>query len=328
MGTSFFSSWLKSSAPRWSVRRGAILAGALAASSTLSPAASAGDDGSREFHGYGIEVFDQIGDACDGGNLNQARNQAHNYYEVFDDWTGCGDWGVARYYEDDEVDGRDFTDPTGAGACSDYQPTCTLSGADGTAVYGADAADVVFLSTHGGFNGGDDSVRWSMGDEINDCSVASNSGTGKANMYWNADAEIVIVDACNSGRFAIWDGSFAASPNEGITNMLDPNGTMNTLLAYHGVAPDRSWGKNYAEDVYSDGLGEDWVIEGTDWGNMEDNQDTCTVAIIFGDDAADREHLYEWGGFDDREATGNPTLGSTYFYMGGCDPVGANPVSP
>lgn len=309
-------------------RRGALSAAALfALLSAASPAALAGDDGFREFHAYGIEVFQKIGDACDGGDLDKTRDQAHNFFEVFDDWQGSGDWGEALYFEDNQVDGRDFTDSIHNAVCSGWQPGCALTAADETNDAGADSADVVFLSTHGGYNGADDSLSWKMGDDANDCSVTTNNGTSTGNMYWDLDAEILIVDACNSGRYAIWKDSFASSPNEGITNMIDPNGSFNTLLGYHGIAPDRKWGKNYAEDVYFDGIGEDWVIEGTDWNNMKDNQDTCTVAIIFGDNKADREHMYTWGGFNDREDTGNPTVGSTYFYMQGCDPQGGNPVN-
>lgn len=302
-------------------------AGALLAGLALPGAALANNDGVREFHAYGIEVFEKIGDACDGNDLDYTRDQAHNYYEVFDDWRASGDWGEALYFEDNQVDGRDFTDVTNNASCSGWQPGCVLTGADSVDDEGADSADVVFLSTHGGYDGSTDSLSWKMGDEYNDCSVATNSGTSVGNMYWDSDAEILIVDACNSGRFAIWDDSFAASPNEGITNMLSPTGTMNTLLGYHGLSPDRKWGKKYAQDVYEDGVGEDWVVEGTDFGNMSGNQDTCTVAILFGDNAADREHMSTWGGFNDREATGNPTVGSTYFYIEGCDPEGGNPVN-
>jgi hypothetical protein len=330
----FYPSWptsvvAPSSAPPVARRGGPLMAaGLFALLSAASPAALASDDGFREFHAYGIEVFEKIGDACDGGDLDWTRNQAHNYFEVFDDWQSSGDWGESLYFEDNDVDGRDFTDASNNNAvCSTWQTTCSATGADSVNDEGADSADVVFLSTHGSYDGSEDSLSWKMGDDDNDCSVKTNSGVVTGNMYWNGDAEVLIVDACNSARFAIWDDSFDASPNEGITNMLDPNGSMNTLLGYHGLSPDRSWGKNYAKDAYWDGIGEDWVVEGTDFGNMSGNQDTCAVSIIFGDDRGDREHMHTWGGFNDREDTGDPTLGSTYFIIGGCDPEGGDPVN-
>ena len=308
--------------------RGGLLAAVGFVAVSGAPAgALASDDGFREFHGYGVEIFEKIGDACDGGDLDWTRDQAHNYFEVFDDWQSSGDWGEALYFEDNAVDGRDFTDATNNAVCSSWQSGCSLTGADSVNDEGADSADVVFLSTHGGFDGGDDSLSWKMGDDFNDCSVKTNNGTSVGNMYWNGDAEVLIVDACNSARFGIWEDSVAGSPNEGMTNMLSPTGSMNTLLGYHGLSPDRTWGKNYAEDVYWDGIGEDWVAEGTDFGNMSGNQDTCTVSIIFGDNEADREHMHVWGGFNDREDTGDPTASSTYFFIDGCDPEGADPVN-
>lgn len=307
-------------------RRGLLGAAGLFALASLEPrAALAGNDGTREFHAYSVQTFEKIGTACDGNDLDHTHAQAENYDEVFDDWVSSGDWGESLHFLDDGVDGRDFTDSVNHAACSSWQSGCSTVGEDEVEGKGADSADVVFLSSHGGYSGSGDSVSWKMGYDGDDCSVTSNAGTDVGNMYWDGDAEVLIIDACNSARFGIWEDSVAGSPNEGFTNMLAPGGTMNTLLGYHGLSPDRTWGKNFAEDVYDDGLGEDWVIEGTDFAAFG-GDDTCAVAVIFGDDAYDREHLYEWGGFNDREATGDPTVSSTYFYVEGCDPASANAI--
>jgi hypothetical protein len=283
--------------------------------------ARAGNDGTREFHSYGVEVFQKIGNACKGGDLGKTNEQAHNFFEVFRDWENHGDWGFAEYYYDDEVEGRYFTDSLRSPQCEDYQTSCSLTARDDWDEVGADAADVVFLSTHGSYRPAVETVSWTMGDDGYDCSVSSAE-----NMYWNGDAEILIIDACNSGRYTIWRDSFSTVPAGGLANMLSPTGTMNTLLGYHGNAPDRKWGKHYAEDAYENGIGLDWVVEGYEEGNMKDDQDTCPVAMIFGEDESDREHMYEWGGFNDREDTGDPKGSSTYFYIVDCDPVSIGPV--
>jgi hypothetical protein len=302
---------------------GKLVAAGVGILSVARPA-HAFNDGTREFYAYGVEVFEQIGNACDGNDLDWTRDQAHNFYEVFDDWQDNGQWGVASYFEDTEVDGRDFTDPSTNPSCSDYQQTCSLTASDDAAGFGADSADVVFLSTHGSYSTTSDTLNWKMGEIANDCSVSTGTATA-GNMLWDRDAEVLIIDACNSARKNVWSDSFDSWPYTGMVNMLTATGTMNTLLGYDGTAPDRVWGKSYAEDVYDDGIGQDWVVEGYNHGNMKDNQDTCAVAVLFGDDAGDREHMYEWGGFNDREDTGDPTLGSTYFFVEGCDPAGQDP---
>jgi hypothetical protein len=305
-------------------RRCAALA--VATATLCSARARAGD----EFHAYGIEVFGANDDGCKGKDLEHARNQAIGYHHLFVDWDTAGDWDQSLYFSDNEVDGRDFTDYYGQGTCEDWQTTCTLAEEDEVDDYGVDAADIAFLSTHGGYVGADNAFKWTMGDNDDDCSVTTNAGTKHGNMIWDDDLEILIVDACNSARFPIWDQSYD-EPRVGITTMLEPTSTLSTLLGYHGSAPDRDWGAEYAEDAYYNGVGENWVLEGTDFDSIREEEgepkvDTCATAIVFGDSADDRDFMFEWGGMGDRKDTGDPTIGSTYYYIEGCDPANATPI--
>ncbi len=291
---------------------------AAAISLVVAPAARAGD----EFHAYGIEQYSKNNDGCAGKDLEHARNQAIEMHWVFDDWDSEGDWDQSLYFSDNEVDGGDFSDYFGSGNCENWQDTCSPQENDEVDDFGADAADVAYLSTHGGYDGADNSLSWVMGDNDDDCSVKTNAGYKAGNMIWDDDLDILIVDACNSARYPIWNDSYD-EPRQGITTMIGAGSTLSTLLGYHGTTADREWGADFAEDSYEDGVGENWVLQGTDFGGGAGDSDLCAVGIVFGDDPDARLHMFEWGGFADREDTGDREVGSTYFYIEGCAPNGA-----
>lgn len=293
--------------------RAAFAALSVATIGTLAaPAGAAGD-----FIGFSVTNFRGASHGeCSSSNLWWTGWMNDNIHDVFSDWVGTGSWDGARKKKEKDVDGVDFEDPA-------------FGGDDDNSTLGCDTGDVCFLSTHGGsyFSGADSEsyVYWRMGDNSSDCTPESLEMR-----YGNSpgDTEILIVDACESGQWGVWKDT-NQSTQTGFFHFVSSTSTFSTFLGYHGLAPDRyAFIDNYARDVYSDGVGVDWLAEAYVSGNMEDNQDTCPVAIVFGQGSSNRDLMYEWGGMADRKNTGTRTSGATYYYIVGCDPAAGNPVNP
>lgn len=298
------------------VRPGVLAALAAVSIATISaPAGAAGD-----FIAFGVTQFGGPNQGeCDSSHLWWTTRQADNIYEVFDQWTQNGDWQGATKKKNQDVDGEDFNDAT------KWAP-----GKDDRAGIGCDSGDVCFLSTHGnayyGNPNADPLVYWVMGDNSTGCQPSSpymlygNTGSSRV-----GDTEILIVDACNSGQYEVWQES--SYPGVGFFDFVDSSSSMSTYLAYNGLAPDRyAFIDGYAEDVYSDGVGIDWLLEAYDAGNMGGNQDTCPVAIVFGETGALRDAMFDFGGFGDRKDTGSRD-DADYYVVFGCNPEDGSPVS-
>ena len=100
--------------------------------------------------------------------------------------------------------------------------------------------------------------------------------------------------------------------------MINSSSTLSTFLGYHGNAPDRrAFIDEFAEDSDEDAIGLNWLTEAY---QEDGDEDTCPVAVAFGDNRDDRHHMLDWGGFMDRENTGTRTSGATYYYIEGCNP--------
>jgi hypothetical protein len=297
--------------------RGALACVVAAAVTGLAAEARAQGD----FIGFGVTQFGGASQGeCDASPLLFTTWESDNLYDVFKKWTDDGCWDAASKKKNQEVDGVDFLDATKYGG-----------GYDDHAGIGCDSGDVCFLSTHGGADWGSTStseVYWVMGDSSYECRPSSkdmlygNTASGRT-----GDTEILIVDACKSGQLGVWNGT-NVSLQSGFFEFVNSTSTLSTYLAYHGLAPDRyAFIDEYAEDVYSDGVGIDWLLEAFVSGNMADDQDTCPVAVVFGSSSANRDLMFEWGGMADRKNTGTRTAGASYYFLEGCDPEGGNPVS-
>lgn len=302
-----------------SMRRCALAV--LAAASIGSVAGQAHAQG--DFIGFGVTQFGGANQGeCDASHLWWTTREVDNLYEVFHGWTNDGLWDAARKKKNKDVDGADFEDPTESS-----------TGWDDRDDIGCDSGDVCFLSTHGnatfGGDPNDSNVRWTMGENSSDCSPESidmlygNTASGRV-----GDTEILIVDACNSGQWGVWIDS-NNNTSTGFFDFVNSTSTMSTYLAYHGFSPDRyAFIDEYAEDVYSDGVGTDWLLEAFDEGNMPNNQDTCPVAVVFGSSSSLRDSMFDFGGFADRKDTGTRTSGASYYFLAGCDPDDGSIVDP
>lgn len=283
------------------------------------------NDNRREYIGYGVEEFST---ECAGNDLVRTIDEAVNLQLVFLDWSLTGDWGEQIILGDLNVDGQDFTDQAKPGStCDDPDGGgCNKSAADEVEDAGCDSADVCLVSTHGSESS--TTYRFATGDDENDCKVDAaddwlwgNQGAARP----HGDLEVLIVDACHSGNYDVFDTSDPGIPS-GVFEMVDDTSTFSTYLGYHGTAPDRSlFITNYGFASYEDGIGLNWLLEAVQF-DILPNEDTCPVAIVFGDTFDLREHMYEWGGFDDREDTGLRTTNATYWFFLSCDPGNANPL--
>lgn len=177
--------------------------------------------------------------------------------------------------------------------------------------YGTDNVDVVYVHTHGGHSTSPAYSSLSMGNSSYDCSVRTNEDMLFGNP--GGDLEIAVIKACQSADYQTWQ-------NGGYRQQFtDSNSTFTMWNGFHGDSSCGSHVTDYVSDYawssFSNGVGENWLDEAYD----SSGDDDCPVSIVMGDSKSKRVHMYEWGGFTDRENTGSKT-GSTYFYISGCDP--------
>ena len=191
------------------------------------------------------------------------------------------------------------------------------SGQDTAANAGADDVDVVYVHTHGGHSVSPAYSSLSMGNSSYDCSVRTDQDMLFGNVAGNGDLDIAVVKACQSADYDTWlNGGYRQQFTNATSSFTMWNG-------FHG---DSSCGGHvtdyvgdYTASSFNNGVGENWLDEAYDGAFWPWETDDCPVSIVMGDSRAKRVHMYEWGGFRDRENTGNKT-GSTYFYISGCDP--------
>ena len=267
-----------------------------------------------EAHVYGIANFGAAGQCGSAGQTHTVHTStAAAFLSTFSTLKGVGVWDEALTRNNTNARGSYFTDSTKAGAC-----VCVAD--DVASDYGLDAADVVYVHTHGGHTAsaatGVYRTNLTTGNASYDCSVSTDN-----NMFWGnptggGDLGIAVIKACQSGDYDVWAGGGYRA------QMTDSDSSFRVWNAFHG---DSSCGNHVTTYVggYSggssyEGIGENWVDEAYDDDAGADNDD-CPVSIVSGATSAQRESMYEHGGWLDRKATGDKT-GSTIFYIGSCDP--------
>ncbi len=270
------------------------LAAALAAASL--PAAQA----ILETHTYGVAEFGDTGECLDKEDTHKVHTKtADRFADHFDDLIAAGDWDDVNRHDNSSCRGGYWSDPSK-----------DASGDDSHSGYGADEADVVFIHTHGGHTANTNSSI-SMGSDADECSAETDF-----DMFFDDDLDIAIIKACQSGDYGVWS-------NGGYRQQItEPTSSLRVWNAFHGDSDCGSFVKGYVEDYAEEsdynGVGENWIDEAYD-DSSSGNNDDCPTSIVMGDNADDREHMYEYGGWLDIEDTGDKT-GSTIFYISGCDP--------
>lgn len=301
---------------------------------TASFALAAHARADQEVNVYGIANFGDAGE-CGGGFASHARHttSAANFRAPFDDLLASGQWDECNTVNNLSARGTYFTDPaegssTDSSCCQNYQPsTCSCEGKDGQAATGADQGDVFFIHTHGGSTHMDEPggiaagvpyMGLQMGNEGYDCRPRSHEdwewGNGTA-----GDLEIAVVEACQSMDYEVWDDG-------GHWRMSQQDSTFTMWNAYHGnvSCSDSRTAEigDYADASIHDGAGDNW-LDMMYSNSASADGDNCPVSVVFGDTAALRDSMYDFGGWLDRKDTGLKDA-STIYYIGGCDPSGGS----
>lgn len=278
---------------------------ALVATGALAFAGAA--HAAHETHSYGVANFGGSGECGSSGSTHTVHEDTSDAFDdVFDDMQGDGIWGSSYMRDNKLTRGSYWTDSSKAGSCS-----CTAD--DVRTNYGVDEADVIFIHTHGSHvsSGATQYTSLSMGNSSYDCSVRTDD-----NMMWDSDLDIAVVKACQSGDYDVWQ-------NGGYRQQFTDSGSqMRMWNAFHGNSSCGNhvtrYVEDYAEDSIYNGVGENWIDEAYDWDSGANNDD-CPTSIVFGSSSANRDSMYEYGGWRDRKDTGSRT-GSTLYYVSGCDP--------
>jgi hypothetical protein len=270
----------------------------VAAGALLLPTAAL----ANETHVYGIASFGGAGQ-CNADSHSVHTKTAAAFADYFSSLVSAGLWSDVRTLNNSSARTDLWTDAS-KGAAADAKDTQLNAGVDD--------ADVVFVHTHGGHNESALQSWLVMGTNADACSaitdVHMSLGNGKLN--------IAVVKACQSGDYQVWkQGGYRKA-------LVTSTSGFSMWNAFHG---DSSCGnfvkryvKRYVANSRGDGVGENWIDEAYDW-DIGKNNDDCPVSIVFGETEAQRLAMFEAGGWRDRKNTGRK-VGSTYFYVGGCDP--------
>ncbi len=270
-----------------------------------------------EMHTYAVEAFGPDPECCSSCGLIPWSIDASNAVDnVFDDFIADSDWDTSRTYSNEAVDPQDWTD-------ADEDPDF---GNDADDPWGADAADVAFLFTHGSSDCSSDGV----GDELSVVMGAYN-GDGTyadacspdSNGEWRfgddqEDLEIVVMNACHTAdTCAVENGAFAFSTG------TDLHGDdLRLYLGFHGISYSSPGSAGevqaFASTSLNNGVGTHWLTERVYFGILG-NDDQCPVAIAWGTDGADALGFINNGGFGDR-TNNTPHEVRRRMWIDGCDP--------
>ena len=258
----------------------------------------------NETHVYGVATLGGSGQCGDSSESHTVHTDTAGVFaDHFKDLRSAGLWDDVDSNNNTSCRGSYWTDSSKTGACS-----CEADDANNN--QGADDADVLFIHTHGGHtNGVRSGLR--MGNSAYDCWVQTDN-----NMFFDADLDIAVVKACQSGNYDVWAGG-------GYRQQFTNSGSsLRMWNAFHG---DSSCGnhvtryvRRYANNSDYNGVGENWIDEAYD-DSSSANDDDCPTSIVLGSTKPNRDHLFVYGGWRDREDTGAKT-GSTIYYISGCDP--------
>ncbi|RKH21761.1 hypothetical protein D7X74_00060 [Corallococcus sp. CA047B] len=253
----------------------------------------------NETHVYGIANFGGAGQ-CDADSHSVHTKTAQVFADYFTALKSGGQWTDVRTLNNASARTDLWTDAA-KGTAENAKDTQLNAGVDD--------ANVLFVHTHGGHNEASARSFLVMGTDADSCLAMTDAhmrlGNGKLN--------IAVVKACQSGNIEVWEQG-------GYQEMLTHSSGFTVWNAFHGDSSCGNFVKRYLDDYAAnsknDGVGENWIDEAYDWGAFKDD---CPVSIVFGETKALRKSMYAAGGWKDRKNTGSKT-GSSYFYVGGCDP--------
>jgi hypothetical protein len=299
-----------------------LAVGAALALTLMSGSASA----VNEVTVYGVANFGGAGE-CGGPFSSHARHttSAANFRAPFDALIAAGDWDEADTNNNLSARGSYFTDPaegssTSNTCCQSYQPsTCSCVGQDNQSNVGVDQGDIFFIHTHGGSThpAGVPFMGLQMGNESYDCRPRSHEDWEFGN--GSGDLEIAVVEACQSMDYEVWQGG-------GHWQFSTTSSTFTMFNAYHGnvSCSDARTAEigTYADSAENDGVGDNW-LDLMHSSSASAGGDNCPVSVVFGDTAALRDSMYNFGGWRDRKSTSDKTH-STIYYIGGCAPSGGS----
>lgn len=257
----------------------------------------------NETHSYGVANFGGSGECGSSGMTHSVHTKTSDAFDdAFDDLQSAGLWTSSHMRDNKQCRGSYWEDPS-------KQP----ASADDTALNaGVDEADVIFIHTHGGRSLEGTPRTWlSMGNSDYDCNAHTNG-----DMLFDSDLDIAVIKACQSGDYQVWQ---AGGYRQQFTTA---DSQLRMWNAFHGDSSCGNHVKNYvgryARNSTYDGAGENWIDEAYDKDIGSDNDD-CPTSIVFGSSKANRNAMFEYGGWRDRKNTGSK-VGSTIYYVGGCDP--------
>jgi hypothetical protein len=264
-------------------------------------------------HGYAInEYVAQSAEAygttgmCAGDALTHA-NEDGTYVD-----NGLSTYDDLQYWYDFACDGRDFVDPG-----------LETWGADSTAEYGTDWADVMFFSGHSGGSCTSGAQRaWlTPGDDGEGCSMYLAHVTSGSRMMKfggttsGSDADVFITFGCATTYYCVFTAG-------GYSGLSDTTGQFNMLNGFHGDVAEVSGYQadlgSYSTSVVSNDLGDAWL----DWmydPNANGTEDNCPSSIVYGANTSETDDYYANAGFFDFHDNGSRTL-HNFYKICGCDP--------
>jgi hypothetical protein len=256
---------------------------------------------------YGIANFGGTGECGSTGQTHSVHTSTAAAFAFnFNVLQAFGLWNEVHTRNNTDALGSYWTDSSKAGSCA-----CTAD--DLRTDYGTDDADVLYVHTHGGHreSASDYSSHLLMGSSSQDCRPRTNE-----NMLFNSDLDIAVIKACQSGNYEVWK-------NSGYRQQITQSSSSFSMWnAFHG---DSSCGSHVTSYVTSyslssndNGAGENWIDAAYD-SDVDPDQDDCPVSIVMGSTSSSRQLMFEYGGWLDMKDTGTKS-GSTYFFIGGCDP--------
>ncbi len=261
-----------------------------------------------EVTAYGVSSFGGTGQ-CGTTDLSHSAHvkSAAAFSSMFSTLRIFGMWDTVTSANNTSARGSYFTDSTKGGSCM-----CSADDVSTTA--GSDAADVIYIHTHGNHDATSSGLM--MGNSGYDCEARTNQNMLFGNPKGSGDLEIAVIKACQSGDYDVWKGGNYRK------QLVTTDSTFTMWNAFHG---DSSCGSHVTDYVgtYSnhsilDGAGENWIDLAYDNDSGSDTDD-CPVSIVFGSSTSARVSMYANGGWLDRKNTGTKSA-STIFYISGCDP--------
>ncbi len=190
---------------------------------------------------------------------------------------------------------------------------------DHVSPYGTDYAEVVFISSHGGYDCSNDTSYPVMGDCRNNtstCNQGSNCRPRYQDMrFGDTETRYLILMTCNSLRQCIVQG--------GNQDQIRAKNRFARIMGYHGSHKrtdlDKIMIRYFLGYGNTGGVGRLWVEWMTEF---RDGFDNCAVTYGWGSNSADEEDNYLNSGWSKVRSVGSGY--AAYRYMNNCNPKGAN----